>query len=213
MIKMVCFDLDGTLCASIPICIEAFTKAVGPYSDKVLSTKEVVSTFGLNEIGMIKKVVQENEEKALEDFYMYYEAFHNSCTSPFPGINKTISFLKKRTKIVLITGKGKKSCKISLEKIGLTDVFDEIFYGSEIYPNNKDDAMTYLLEKYSLDKGELVYVGDSVTDIEACQRAGVTCLSAAWGGQDNITKLREINPLFTFESVDDLMGYFYTNIS
>lgn len=53
MIKLVAFDLDGTIADTIPMCIEAFKQAVTPYASKILSEDDIVKTFGLNEEGMI----------------------------------------------------------------------------------------------------------------------------------------------------------------
>ena len=95
MVKMVAFDLDGTLCDSIPMCIKAFCEAVSPYADHEITEKDVIETFGLNEIGMIKAVVNQNWEQALHDFYQYYEKLHYMCSEPFPGICELIEFLQK----------------------------------------------------------------------------------------------------------------------
>lgn len=92
MIKMVAFDLDGTICDSIPLCIEAFMKAVTPYADHELTEKEIINTFGLNEIGMVKAVVKKDWENALNDFYNYYEELHDMCAEPFEGIYELIAF-------------------------------------------------------------------------------------------------------------------------
>lgn len=73
MIKLVAFDLDGTIADTIPMCIEAFGKAVSPYAGHTLTKDEIVQTLGLNEIGMVKAVVKEHWENALRDFYIQKE--------------------------------------------------------------------------------------------------------------------------------------------
>ena len=107
MIKLVAFDLDGTIADTIPMCIEAFKQAVSPYASKILSKDDIVKTFGLNEEGMIKEVVSEDWEKALVDFYVIYKEMHTTCLQPFMGIRELITELKENSIIVsLITGKG-----------------------------------------------------------------------------------------------------------
>ena len=86
MIKLVAFDLDGTIADTIPMCIEAFKQAVSPYASKILSEDDIVKTFGLNEEGMIKEVVSEDWEKALIDFYVKYKEMHTVYIQPFAGI-------------------------------------------------------------------------------------------------------------------------------
>lgn len=63
MIKLIAFDLDGTIGDTVPMCIRAFEKAVSPYAGHMLSEREISQTFGLNEVGMIKKVAGENGGK------------------------------------------------------------------------------------------------------------------------------------------------------
>ena len=100
MIKLVAFDLDGTIADTIPMCIEAFKQAVSPYASKILSKDDIVKTFGLNEEGMIKEVVSEDWEKALIDFYVKYKEMHTVYIQPFAGIRELITELKKNSIIV-----------------------------------------------------------------------------------------------------------------
>ena len=152
-IKLVAFDLDGTIGDTIPLCIRAFKKTVTPYIGHELSDDDVIQTFGLNEQGMIGSIIDTpHKERALEDFYTIYKNLHEQmCPRPFPGIRELITDLKQSGIIVaLITGKGSKSCDITLQQF---------------------DMNTF----------EVVYVGDTIADIMACKTIGVDCLSAAWG--------------------------------
>lgn len=206
MFKIVAFDLDGTIADTIPMCVEAFRDSVSPNTDHELSREEILHTFGLNEIGMIKAVAGQNWESAIENFYCRYELLHNEVTGVFPGIWRLLVFLKKKnTAVALITGKGEKSCTITLEKLGLSKMFDETLYGSEIYPNKKEN-MEYLLKKYSVSKEEFCYIGDTVQDVKDCRDTGVVCFSAAWQKSPDI--LEQENSGHVFYSVNDLYEYF-----
>ena len=110
MIKLVAFDLDGTIGDTLPMCIQAFKEATQPYAGRELSDEEVVQTFGLNEEGMIRCVVDEAyQQQALHDFYLIYKTLHKTmCPEPFEGIRELITLLKQNGIIVvLITGKEK----------------------------------------------------------------------------------------------------------
>lgn len=212
MLKIVAFDMDGTIADTIPMCIEAFRNSVSPYTDHELSEEEILQTFGLNEIGMVKAIVKQNREQALKDFYLQYELLHNKVTEPFPGIIKLLTFLKnKKITIALITGKGEKSCTITLGKLGLSKIFDEVLYGSEIVPNKKEN-LEYLLKKYTLSKDEICYIGDTVHDIQMCKDAGVLCLSAAWQKCADIPILEKENPNHVFNHIQNLYEYLKQNI-
>ncbi len=207
MIRMIAFDFDGTIADTIPICMEAFNNAVSPYVGHKLTKQEIIKTFGLNETGMVKSVVKDNWEAALEDFYFYYEKLHVKCMEPFPQIIELIDFLKEKNIIVaLITGKGKISCDISLKKLKLEEAFSEIMLGDEGY-FNKAESIQKLMNKYSVKSDEFYYVGEAVSDVTACREAGVTCLSAAWSESVNLEQLIKFNPRFIYYDIVKLKDF------
>lgn len=105
--------------------------------------------------------------------------------------------------VALITGKGEKSCAITLEEFGLCNCFDCIETGSPQY-NRKSDALEKLLSEYHLQASEVVYVGDAVSDVLACRKVGVGCLSAAWAKNAPVLALEEINPENVVLSITEL---------
>lgn len=207
MIKLIAFDLDGTIGETVPMCIRAFEQAVSPYAGRTLSEREITQTFGLNEVGMIKVVAGEKWREALHDFYPVYEQMHDECPEPYEGIRELIHTLKATGILVaLITGKGEKSCRITLEKFGMQDLFCCVKTGAEDRPN-KAEAIEELLDAYHVEKDEFYYIGDAVSDVTACKKAGVPCLSAAWGTTADISRLEEANPSRIFFSVEDLAHF------
>lgn len=204
MIKMAAFDFDGTIADTIPMCIEAFKKAVSPYAGHDLTNYEILQTFGLNETGMVKAVVKDNWKSALQDFYFYYEKMHDSCNKPFPEISDLINYLKdKNVTVALITGKGQKCCDISLKKLGMDNYFSEVMVGDETR-HNKAESILKLLKKYSFKSDEFYYIGDAPSDVTACRVAGVICLSAAWSDSADLEELRKVNPAYIFKNISSL---------
>jgi phosphoglycolate phosphatase len=210
MVKLVAFDLDGTIGDTIPICIQAFKEAVSPYFNGQLSEKDIIQTFGLNEEGMIRKMVDEEyREKALSNFYIQYQKAHNACPTPFEGIKELIAELKSlNITVALITGKGEKSCQITLEQFGMENSFDFIETGAPDR-NIKPEALAVIQCKYNLFPYELVYIGDTVSDIISCNQERVQCLSAGWAKSADIGQLREHNKAFVFPTVKSLREYLF----
>lgn len=189
-VKLVAFDLDGTIGDTIPLCIRSFKKAVIPYIGHELSDDDVIQTFGLNEQRMIGSIIDTlHKESALEDFYTIYKNLHEQmCPRPFPGIRKLITDLKQSGIIVaLITGKGSKSCDITLQQFDMNTLFDKVLTGNEVR-NIKADSLKWLLQSYHLSPCEVVYIGDTIADIKACKAIGVDCLSAAWGVPEKVAQ-------------------------
>lgn len=181
MIKLVAFDLDGTIGDTIPMCLKALKKAVTPYvTINDVSENDILETFGLNEKGMIKKLVGYNWEGALNDFYVIYEQMHIMCPRPFDGITELIEKLKKKSILIaLVTGKGEKSCTITLRQFNMDTCFDKVKTGNP-FKNNKAENFRELLADYKLQPDEMIYIGDTVSDIVSCREVGIRCLSASW---------------------------------
>lgn len=194
MIKLVAFDLDGTIGDTLPMCILAFKKAVEPYVKRKLTQEEIVQTFGLNEEGMIKRVAGEKWTNALEDFYIHYFDMHIMCPAPFNGIKELVQSLKESdVRVALVTGKGARSCDITLDYFNMQTCFDCVETGAPD-KNRKPEAIKKILEEYQLNPDELIYVGDTVSDVFACREAGVECLSAAWANDIPVGDLERVNP-------------------
>ena len=191
MIKLVAFDLDGTIGDTLPMCIQAFKEATQPSAGRELSDEEVVQTFGLNEEGMIRCVVDEAyQQQALHDFYVIYETLHKTmCPKPFEGIRELITLLKQ---------KGMESC------------FAKVVIGNA-ERNVKAEALEELLHTYHLSADEIVYIGDTVSDIKECQKANVKCLSAAWSISQSET-LESHNAKNVFYSISSISGFLLSRI-
>lgn len=125
MIRAVIFDFDGTIGNTLPLCIAAFRRAIEPLAGKQLPDEEIVATFGPSEEGTIRILAPHAYEQGLADYLNCYRELHDMCPSPFDGIPELLEWLKARGIIIaLVTGKGRRSCSISLEQYGIARFFD-----------------------------------------------------------------------------------------
>ena len=209
MLKMVAFDLDGTIANTIPLCLEVFKKAVFPYTKRILSDEEIINTFGLNEAGMIRQIIPNKLEsqEALKNYHELYEEMHYMCETPFAQINELLECLKQKgLTLTMVTGKGAESCEITLQKFALKNYFKDIKTGSKSKPN-KADSIFDLMRKYQLFQDEIIYIGDTVSDVTTCNQLNICCLSAAWSPSVNLDALRAVNETNVFTTVESLQNY------
>ena len=195
-IKLVAFDLDGTIADTLPLCIKAFGMAVQPYISQTLSEDDIIKTFGLNEEGMIRKVIKnEYWKQALQDFYPIYMKLHRfMCPQPFQGIRELIIQLRQNN---------------LMQQLGMNSDFDRIITGNA-ERNIKHEALNELLNVYHLSPAEIVYVGDTVSDIIQCRMVNVVCLSAAWCVTNSIQEeLEKCNPGKVFNSIEKISEYLF----
>ena len=209
MYKLIAFDFDGTLADSVDFCLAVFEKVFEKYlGDKAPTRESIYQNFGMNEPGVIKFYMGKMVPEADEYFYKLHREMHaGSCPETFPGTVGLLEFLQKNgVRLALLTGRSETTCKISMDFLKLGHFFESFQTGSP-ERNDKAAQLRALMEKYQLQAHELAYVGDAVSDAEACIKAGVDCLSAAWAKSARIAELEKINPGKVFRTVGDIQNY------
>ena len=207
--KAVCFDIDGTMGDTFPICIPLLRDTFSFYSGRKLKDNDVTCYFGINEDGIAMKLAGDKWQQASERYHQdYARALQEHNVQPFPGIRELIKALQEKgVLLLLITGKCERSCHITLDFWGLDSVFAAVNCG-DTYKNNKDEHLRTMLQKYCLKAAEVCYIGDALSDFTACKATGVTCYSALWQPQAlDRQELLELNSANCFDSVDKLAAF------
>jgi len=207
MIKALIFDLDGTIGDTLPLCIAAFRKSIEPLAGRAVSDEEIVATFGPSEEGTIRALIPDHYDEGVERYLAYYRELHPMCGLPFDGIAGILEFARERgVRLAMVTGKGARSTEITLEAFGLRDAFEIVETGSPLGPR-KAEGIRNVLDRFGIEPGEAVYIGDAPSDIEASRKVGVAIVSAAWAGTADPAALRALAPDELFEDVAQLRQY------
>lgn len=206
MLKLIGIDFDGTIADTLPLCIEAFRQSLKPIYNRLLSDAEITESFGLDEEGIARLLGGEHWQKVLKDYIYFYEELHSNYTSTILGIDELFKRIKSANiPLALITGKAERSAVISLKKLGIYDKFDAFEFGDP-FKNRKADAIANLLKKFNVSQSEFVYIGDAPSDVEACNKNGVRCISAAYAQTAEVETLEKINSGNVCYSVKDVIS-------
>lgn len=214
MYKLIAFDFDGTLADSVEFCLAVYKQVFEKFmGENAPSREEVFQNFGMNEPGIIKLFMGKPCPEAEQYFYKLHREQHGEwCPEPFEGAVELLEFLKaKQLTLTIITGRAEATCQISMDFLNLGKFFSHFQTGSP-ERNDKTAQLLALLERYNLKKDEIAYVGDAVSDAEACIRAGVDCLSAAWAKTAHIEELEKLNPGKVFRTVKSMQEYIASRI-
>jgi phosphoglycolate phosphatase len=189
-IKLIIFDLDGTLVNSIADITNALNYAAGPYGFEQLTVERTTSLVGEGVTRLIEKLVGQKaadlkatnlKALVLKRFLEHYSEHLTDFTVPYPGVRETLEALGNYRKAV-ISNKREDLSKRLLENLGLSGYFD-IIWGSDSVPEKKPSPAPVLgmLKKLSCGPDEAVMVGDSNYDIEAGRTAGVRTVAVSYG--------------------------------
>ena len=196
------FDMDGTLCDTLPACIAAFQHVFYRYLGRRYGKEEVLAMFGPSEEGMIRRLISEGYEPAVEEFLAEYERLHQGRSITFPGIERALEMLRARGIVLgVVTGKGAASAAISFRYLGLERYFDIVQAGS-VDGGVKPESMRRVLARWKLPPGEVAYVGDSPSDMRDAIEVGVIPLGAGRAHTSTVQDPTCCGAQLTFDSVD-----------
>lgn len=181
-LRLVMFDLDGTVADTLDLTFTCFQAAVAPVLGRTPSREEILERFGPADHEIVSTWVGEAEATAaVARLYACYEqALEDSA--PFPGMVNLLEDLRGRgVETALFTGRGRPSTDVILRVMHLETLFATTVTGDEV-PRSKPapDGIVTILRRLSVPPEHAVYVGDTIMDVESAQAAGVLPLAALW---------------------------------
>jgi len=185
MIKLIMFDLDGTLVDSGIDITNALNHALFPYGFPELTKGQTISLVGEGVTRLIEKVVGSDDrprrDAVLQRFIDYYAEHLTDATRPYPGVVRTIAKLSDRRKAV-ISNKMESLSRRLLADLGLLGYLDIVLGGDSIDEKKPSPLpLFHVMNLVNAAPEESVIVGDSSLDIEAGKAAGVTTVAVSYG--------------------------------
>jgi phosphoglycolate phosphatase/pyrophosphatase PpaX len=182
------FDLDGTLIDTKSLYIEAYRQAVQPYVREELTPDDIKALRPTSELAFLRAVVHDRDfDACLADFYRAYEALHvDRFAGVYPGVPGTLTALRDAgIPMGLVTGKSRRSWEITRAVIELPVSFGALVFDDDVRaPKPDPHGLELAVEAMGVDPGEALYVGDTLTDMEAARAAGLRPIAALWAFGD-----------------------------
>ncbi len=207
-IKLIIFDLDGTLVDSSGDIADAINHAVGPYNVPQVTVRETISLVGEGISRLMEKIIEKKGLNADRDslsrrFLEYYSAHLVDKTTVYPGVKETMEKLNGYKKAVISNKRQALSANI-LDALGLSAYLD-IIVGSDTTPERKPSPapVRYVLANLDIKPESAVIVGDSNYDIEAGRAAGIRTVAVTYGYRP-LDILRGAD--FIINRMDELLG-------
>jgi phosphoglycolate phosphatase len=207
-LKLIIFDLDGTLVDTVQDITDALNYAMKPYDIKNLTVRDTMAMVGEGISRLIEKALPAEKRHLKDDvikrFLEYYSGHLADKSRGYPHVKETLENLTNFKKAV-ISNKREDLSKRLLEELGLSEYF-YLIIGSDTAGERKPSAIPifYVISKLGVSPEESIIVGDSTFDIEAGKKAGIKTVAVTYGyrpmefltGADYIIDdIRELVPL------------------
>jgi len=207
MIKLIIFDIDGTL--------------VDAYKAIEKSLNFTLKKLGYPKVGMpaVRRAVGHGDKNFIEGFMRrkdvkeglrLYRPHHEKSllrySKVIPGARELLRDLKKKDyKLAIASNRPPKFSKILLKHLGLLKYFDIVACAkdkTEIKP--KPFLIPKILKRLAVKKDEVIYVGDMTVDVHAGHNAGVKVI-AVLGGSSSESELKNARPCAIVRKLSGLL--------
>jgi phosphoglycolate phosphatase len=197
-IKLVIFDLDGTLIDSRLDLVHSVNAALRHIGRPELPEQVIASYVGDGAPILIQRALggETADEaiirKGLEFFLTYYRAHKLDHTTLYPGIKEALAAIQNPgnqnsanghpRKMAVLSNKPVVPSRAIIDALGLGPFFSQVYGGNSFATKKPDpEGARKLLEESGVRAEQAVIVGDSHTDIETGRNAGLWTVAVTYG--------------------------------
>ena len=194
MLQVIIFDFDGVIADSVQTKTDAFVTLYKTHGKKIVDriVEHHESNGGMSRIEKFKIYHKdllniELNDQNLQELSNQFSDLVVDRVIKAPYVSGSVEFIKKnygKYKQFISTGTPTEEIKQILIKRQLNHYFTEIF-GS---PQKKPYHIKQILFKYKLKSNELIFFGDSNTDLEAAQNANIKFILVKNKFNNNLSK-------------------------
>ena len=185
--KLVIFDLDGTLVDSAEDIARAVNEMRDQFELAPLPLDEIESYIGNGVRKLLERALPGSErevvDRAHEIYLPIYRRLLLDNTRPYPGVVPALEELDVRERtLTVLTNKPRHESIMILEGLGLRRHFAQV-YGGDSFEHKKPDptGVRCLLDGACAGTRETLFVGDSGIDLQTARSAGVRCCLVTYG--------------------------------
>ena len=186
MVKLVIFDLDGTLINSNGDLKFCMNKMLEDYGLPKITTEETYQFVGYGARRFVELALKgnlDNFEERFLTFNKYLATFSGDNAYIYEGLDELLLTLKEKgVKLAIVSNKQQDATDFVVNKMLGKYNFDVVCgIGGNFKTKPDTTAVEYVLKTLGVKKEETLYVGDSEIDMLTAINAGLKSVGVLWG--------------------------------
>ncbi len=188
-LRLLVFDLDGTLIDSKRDLVESVNAALGAFKLPAQAPERIASYIGDGAGMLVARALEADgadprlQPAVLEAFLAYYREHLLDHTLPYPGVAAALEELAASpVKMAVLTNKPVRASREICAGLGLSRFFFEVYGGNSFSTKKPDpEGLLKLMAEAGARPEETVMIGDSDVDVRTAQAAGAWALGCRYG--------------------------------
>jgi len=183
-IKLVVFDLDGTLVDAYKAVAASLNHALKSFNYPPLDDHTIKRSVGWGDKNLVSKFVSaEDVDRVLSVYRSHHRSALKSGTKFLPGARQLLDELKKDGyQLAIASNRPSRFTHIILKHLEVKGHFAAVVCADEVASAKPaPDCLLKILKTCQVKAEEALYVGDMTIDMETGQRAGVKTVGIITG--------------------------------
>jgi len=206
-IKLIIFDLDGTLIDAYPAIIRSFNYTMQKLKISKKSDLVIRRAVGWGDENLLKPFINPGDlKKALAVYRRHHKKSLLEGSRLLPGAREILGVLKKKGyKLAIASNRPTRFSWIVMRHLKLDKYFSYILCKDRLkYGKPHPEILNRIRKNFSLKPNQAIYVGDMVIDAQAGRRAGIKAVIVTTGSS-TISEIKKARPYRVISRIIELI--------
>lgn len=185
--KYIFLDFNGTIINDVQLCLDLLNEILRSQGKRELNIEEYKNVFTFP----VKKYYEaagvdfsiESFESLTQKFILKYQPASMHC-GLYEGLIETVKLLREKGyHFVILSASEKNNLLEQCTHYGLVPYFDAILGIDNIHAASKVDIALGYLKREGIEGKDILFVGDTLHDLEVAKRLGAECFLVSCGHQ------------------------------
>lgn len=183
MFKTILFDIDGTLIDTEQVIIQSLQQVLKDQLDLTVPAEKLTFVLGIPGTVALRQFTTDLAQiKRLGAQWSALSATMTQQYRLFPQVQTALQQLQQQIPLGIITSKNQGEFTREFTPFGLNHYFQLVVTASDTTQHKPDPApLQYAAQQLRLAPAQILYVGDTVYDLQCAHAAGAQFALATWG--------------------------------